>query len=61
MKKNGILWMFTMLMLAVGMGSCSSSDDESDLMKMLEKGEYGDLLIPLYSPAHSRVGSYCVK
>ena len=50
MKKNGILWMFTMLMLAVGMGSCSSSDDESDLMKMLEKGEYGDLLIPLYSP-----------
>jgi len=26
MKKNGILWMFATLMLAIGMGSCSSDD-----------------------------------
>ena len=28
MKKNRILWMFAMLMLAVGMSSCSSDNDE---------------------------------
>ena len=28
MKKNCILWMFAMLMLAVGMSSCSSDNDE---------------------------------
>ena len=49
MKKNSIMWMFAVLMLAVGMSSCSS-DDESNLIEMLEKGEYGDLLTPLYSP-----------
>ena len=48
MKKSCILWMFAMLMLAVGMSSCSS-DDEPDPMKMLEE-EYGNLLVPLYSP-----------
>ena len=29
MKKSCILWMFAMLMLAVGMSSCSSKDEES--------------------------------
>ena len=29
MKKSSILWMFALLMLAVGMSSCSSKDEES--------------------------------
>ena len=29
MKKNCVLWIFALLMLAVGMSSCSSYDDSS--------------------------------
>jgi hypothetical protein len=28
MKKNRILWMFAMLIMAIGMSSCSSDDED---------------------------------
>ena len=48
MKKSSILWTFIMLMLVVGMSSCSS-DDDSNLDEIIEKGKIGELLTPLYS------------
>ena len=37
MKKNFLLWMFAMLMLVVGMSSCSSDDDDYNYVQ-----EFGD-------------------
>ena len=37
MRKNFLLWMFTILMLVIGMSSCSSDDDDYNYVQ-----EFGD-------------------
>ena len=44
MKKNRIFWMSAMLMMIVGMSSCSSSDDDMDESD-LPKGENIELIL----------------
>lgn len=47
MKKNGILWMFAMLMLTIGMSSCSNDDDSIDdpSDNVLRSGLFNDELV----------------
>ena len=47
MKKNGILWMFAMLMLTIGMSSRSNDDDSIDdpSDNVLRSGLFNDELV----------------
>ena len=39
MKKNGIFWMFAMLMIAIGMSSCSKDDESPEITNIVGKWE----------------------